>query len=92
MDMLGLYPLFYVPHFGSAWLMGLTGAIHIMASHTSVGAALLFAFLAHRAQKENRTDLYDYMKRYGMFLLIFYRFHHGSWYLVHGNGGQPQRD
>ena len=37
MDLLGFYPLFYVPHFGSAWLMGLTGAIHIMASHTSVG-------------------------------------------------------
>ncbi|MDD2838165.1 MAG: cytochrome c, partial [Sulfuricurvum sp.] len=71
MDLLGFYPLFYVPHFGSAWLMGLTGAIHIMASHTSVGAALLFAFLAYKAQKENRTDLYDYMKRYGMFLLIF---------------------
>lgn len=71
MDLLGFYPLFYVPEIGSAWLMGLTGAIHIMASHTSVGAALLFAFLAHKAQKENRTDLYDYMKRYGMFLLIF---------------------
>ncbi len=71
MDLLGFYPLFYVPEIGSAWLMGLTGAIHIMASHTSVGAALLFAFLAYKAQKENRTDLYDYMKRYGMFLLIF---------------------
>lgn len=71
MDLLGFYPLFYVPNIGSAWLMGITGAIHIMASHTSVGAALLFAFLAHKAQKENRTDLYDYMKRYGMFLLIF---------------------
>lgn len=71
MDLLGFYPLFYVPDFGSAWLMGLTGTIHIVASHTSVGAALLFAFLAFKAQKENRTDLYDYMKRYGMFLLIF---------------------
>jgi len=71
MDLLGFYPLFYVPDIGSAWLMGITGVIHIVASHTSVGAALLFAFLAHKAQKENRTDLYDYMKKYGMFLLIF---------------------
>lgn len=71
MEMLGLYPLFYVPEFGSAWLMGLTGSIHIMASHTSVGAALLFAFLAHKAYKEDRPELYDYMKKYGMFLLIF---------------------
>jgi mono/diheme cytochrome c family protein len=71
MDYLGLFPVFYVPDVGSAWLMGLTGAIHIMASHTSVGAAMLFAFLAHKAYKEDRVDLYDYMKRYGMFLLIF---------------------
>jgi len=71
MEMLGLYPLFYVPEFGSAWLMGLTGSIHIMASHTSVGAALLFAFLAHKAYKEDRPELYSYMKKYGMFLLIF---------------------
>lgn len=71
MEILGFYPLFYVPEYGSAWLMGLTGTIHILASHTSVGAALLFAFLAHKAYKENREDLYVYMRKYGMFLLIF---------------------
>ena len=71
MDYLGLFPVFYVPDVGSAWLMGLTGTIHILASHTSVGAAMLFAFLAYKAYKEDRDDLYDYMKRYGMFLLIF---------------------
>ncbi|MEJ2469143.1 MAG: cytochrome c, partial [Campylobacterales bacterium] len=71
MDLIGMFPLFYFPEFGSAWLMGITGTIHILASHTSVGAAMLFAFLAHKAYKENRDDLYDYMKKYGMFLLIF---------------------
>jgi len=71
MDLIGMFPLFYFPEFGSAWLMGLTGTIHILASHTSVGASLLFAFLAHKAYKENRDDLYGYMKKYGMFLLIF---------------------
>lgn len=71
MEYIGLYPLFYFPQIGSAWLMGITGAIHIMASHTSVGAALLFAFLAHKAYKEDRPELYDYMRKYGMFLLIF---------------------
>lgn len=69
--MIGMYPLFYFPEIGSAWLMGITGTIHILASHTSVGAAMLFAFLAHKAYKENRSDLYEYMKKYGMFLLIF---------------------
>jgi mono/diheme cytochrome c family protein len=32
---------------------------------------MLFAFLAHKAYKENRADYYPYMKKYGMFLLIF---------------------
>ena len=52
-------------------MMGITGTIHILFSHTSVGAAMLFAFLSHKAYKENRTDYYPYMKKYGMFLLIF---------------------
>ena len=71
MHYIGLYPLFYFPDIGSAWIMGITGTIHILASHTSVGAALLFVFLAQKAYKEDRADLYDYMKKYGMFLLIF---------------------
>jgi cytochrome bd-type quinol oxidase subunit 1 len=71
MDIIGQFPLFYFPEYGSAWMMGMTGTIHILASHTSVGAAMLFAFLAYKAYKENRTDLYPYMKKYGMFLLIF---------------------
>ncbi|TLP35815.1 c-type cytochrome [Arcobacter arenosus] len=71
MDLIGQFPLFYFPDYGSAWMMGITGTIHILASHTSVGAAMLFAFLAYKAYKENRTDLYPYMKKYGMFLLIF---------------------
>ena len=71
MDVIGQFPLFYFPEYGSAWMMGITGTIHILASHTSVGAAMLFAFLAYKAYKENRSDLYPYMKKYGMFLLIF---------------------
>lgn len=71
MEHIGMFPLFYFPHVGSAWLMGITGTIHILASHTSVGAAMLFAYLAHKAYKENRPELYTYMKKYGMFLLIF---------------------
>ncbi|RBQ29628.1 c-type cytochrome [Aliarcobacter lanthieri] len=71
MEQIGMFPLFYFPEIGSAWIMGITGTIHILASHTSVGAALLFAFLAHKAYKEDRPELYEYMKKYGMFLLIF---------------------
>ena len=60
---MGNFRYFIFPEYGSAWMMGVTGTIHILASHTSVGAALLFAFLAYKAYKEKETDLYPYMKK-----------------------------
>lgn len=71
MDMLGMYPLFYVPEIGSAWVMGIIGVIHVVASHTSVGAAFLFALLETRAYRENKPELMNFIKNYGIFLLVF---------------------
>jgi hypothetical protein len=71
MDMLGMYPSFYVPQIGSAWVMGIIGTIHVVASHTSVGAAFLFALLETKAYRENRPEIMDYIKRYGKLLLVF---------------------
>jgi hypothetical protein len=36
-----------------------------------VGAALVFAYLAVVAYRENRPELLDYIKKYGLFLLVF---------------------
>jgi hypothetical protein len=71
MDMLGMYPTFYVPQIGTAWVMGIIGVIHVVASHTSVGASFLFALLETIAYKQNKPELLDFIKRYGMFLLVF---------------------
>lgn len=71
MDMLGMYPTFYVPEIGTAWVMGIIGVIHVVASHTSVGASFLFALLETKAYRENKPQLMDFIKRYGMFLLVF---------------------
>jgi mono/diheme cytochrome c family protein len=71
MDVLGLYPTFYVPQIGSAWVMGIIGVIHVIASHTSVGAAVLFAILETVAYRQKRPEILDFIKRYGMFLLVF---------------------
>jgi hypothetical protein len=71
MNMLGLYPTFYVPGIGTAWVMGIIGVIHVVASHTSVGASFLFALLETRAYRENKPELMNFIKRYGMFLLVF---------------------
>jgi len=70
-DIIGMYPTFYVPYIGTAWVMGIIGVIHVVASHTSVGASFLFALLETRAYQENRPILLDFIKRYGVFLLVF---------------------
>ncbi|MDD2677477.1 MAG: cytochrome ubiquinol oxidase subunit I, partial [Methylacidiphilaceae bacterium] len=66
-----MYPTWYVPYIGSGWVMGITGTIHILASHTSIGAAFLFALLETKAYRENKPWLLDYIRRYGVFLLVF---------------------
>lgn len=71
MDMLGMYPTFYVPYIGTAWVMGIIGVIHVVASHTSVGAAFLFALLETKAYRDNQPQLMTFIKRYGVFLLVF---------------------
>lgn len=71
MDMVGMYPTWYVPFIGSAWVMGIIGTVHVLFSHTSVGASWLFALLETKAYKENKPELMGYIRRYGMFLLVF---------------------
>lgn len=71
MDMLGLYPIWYEPLLGSGWVLGVIAAVHLLASHTSVGAALVSTWLATVAVRRNRPELLDYVRRYGVFLLVF---------------------
>ncbi len=69
--LIGLYPSWYVPDIGTAWVMGIIGTIHVLASNTSVGAAILFALLETRAVRDNKPEIMQYIKKYGMFLLVF---------------------
>lgn len=71
MDIIGLYPTWYEPALGSGWVVAVIATIHVLTSHLSVGAALFFAYLATRAYRDNRPELVDYIKRYGLFLLVF---------------------
>lgn len=71
MEMLGLYPTWFEPMVGSGWIVGIIATIHVLASHTSVGAAIFFAALATIAYRQNQPELLDYIKKYGLFLLVF---------------------
>ena len=71
MEIIGMYPTFYVPYIGTAWVMGIIGVIHVLASHTSVGASFLFALLETKAYRDNQPQLLGFIKRFGVFLLVF---------------------
>ena len=71
MDIPGLYPTWYEPILGSGWVLGVIAVIHVLASHTSVGAALVSTWLATVAVRRNQPELLDYVRRYGVFLLVF---------------------
>lgn len=71
MDVLGLYPMWYVPVVGSGSILGIIASLHVLASHTSVGASILLAYLATKAYRENQPQIYDYIKKYLLTLLVF---------------------
>lgn len=71
MDLIGLYPMWYEPGIGSGWVVGFIATIHVLFSHVSVGAAVFFMVLATIAYRQNRPELLDFIKSYGLFLLVF---------------------
>lgn len=71
MDMIGLYPTWFEPGVGSGWIVGLIATIHVLFSHTSVGAAIFFAWLANHAHRHHKPELLEFIRRYGLFLLVF---------------------
>lgn len=71
MDLIGLYPTWFEPGVGSGWVVGIIATIHVLASHTSVGAAVFFAGLAVYAHRSGKLEYLDFIRRYGLFLLVF---------------------
>jgi mono/diheme cytochrome c family protein len=71
MEILGLYPTWNEPFIGNGWVVGIIATVHVLFSHTAVGAALFFTYLATIAYRDDRPELLDYIKSYGLFLLIF---------------------
>jgi hypothetical protein len=71
METLGFYPAWYEPVLGSGWVLGVIAVVHMLASHISVGAALVTTWLATVAVRRDRPELLEYVRRYGVFLLVF---------------------
>jgi cytochrome bd-type quinol oxidase subunit 1 len=69
--MLGLYPTWFDPTIGSSWVIAFIATIHVLFSHAAVGGAILMGWLANRAVRKNRPEYLYFIRRYGLFLLVF---------------------
>ncbi|KIY23780.1 MULTISPECIES: cytochrome ubiquinol oxidase subunit I [Mesobacillus] len=69
-DIIGFYPLWYVPNFGSNNILAITAVVHVLFSHMSVGASFLLAYLATKSYREKKPEIMLYVKKYIFTLLI----------------------
>ncbi|MDE2292748.1 MAG: cytochrome ubiquinol oxidase subunit I [Elusimicrobia bacterium] len=66
-----MYPVWYVPGLTAGLVLGLIASFHILPSHLSTGAMWLNVYLEHKAEREGRPELLDFVRRYSKLLLIF---------------------
>jgi mono/diheme cytochrome c family protein len=57
--------------FHSAVFVAIIAVFHVVASHLTVGAAWFNVYLERRAVREDRPELYEYLKRSAQGLLVF---------------------
>jgi len=77
MEVIGQYPLWYVPGFSSGWVLAVIASTHVLFSHLSVGASFLLAYWATVAYRENRPELFNYVKN-SFFALVLTSYVIGS--------------
>jgi mono/diheme cytochrome c family protein len=66
-----MYPVWEGLFIHSAMFVAIVSAFHVLASHLTVAAAWFNLYLERRAVYENRPELYVYLKRSALGLLVF---------------------
>lgn len=74
---LGLFPQWYVPNFGSGYVVAWIASIHVLFSHISVGASFLLAYWVTLAYKHHKPELLLYVRN-NFFTLLFTSYIIGS--------------
>ena len=66
-----MYPTWEGMGVHSAMFVAIIAVFHVVASHLTVGAAWFNLYVERRAVREDRPELYAYMKRSAKGLLVF---------------------
>lgn len=66
-----MYPVWEGIGVHSAMFVAIIAVFHVVASHLTVGAAWFNVYVERRAVRENRPELYEYLRRSARGLLVF---------------------
>ncbi|MHB8908042.1 MAG: hypothetical protein ACYDAA_04100 [Syntrophales bacterium] len=66
-----MYPLWIVPDLTSGMVVAIIATFHMLPSHLSTSAMWFNVYLETKANRENRPELLEFIKKYSLFLLIF---------------------
>ncbi len=66
-----MYPFWEGVLIHSTLYVAITSAFHVLVSHLTVAAAWFNLYIERRAVRENREELYQYLKRSALGLLVF---------------------
>lgn len=66
-----MYPIWEGMFIHSALYVAMVAAFHVLASHLTVAAAWFNLYLERRAVREDRPELYEYLKRSALGLMVF---------------------
>ncbi len=66
-----MYPVWQMPVLGSALVVAFIASFHILPSHLATSAFWFNVSVEHKAYKENRPELIEFIKKYVLTILIF---------------------
>ncbi|MDW8426610.1 MAG: hypothetical protein RMK51_11815 [Meiothermus sp.] len=66
-----MYPVWEAVFVHSAMFIAIVSAFHVLVSHPTVAAGWFNLFLERKAVYENRPELYEYLRRSALGLLVF---------------------
>ncbi len=66
-----MYPVWEGMFIHSAMYVAIIATFHVLASHLTVAAAWFNLYIERRAVRENREELYEYLKRSALGLMVF---------------------
>ncbi len=66
-----MYPFWEVPVFTSGIIIALIATFHILPSHLATGAFWFNVYVEHKALRENRPELMEFIRRFTLLILVF---------------------